>query len=166
MALGGFVNRPGDKVIKKLVDMGVNREVASRYGERQAWTVLNNLRRKRCTNGQMKYLRFLKQDESFVICADANGGIECGIHGHNGANGRPGSAMQLAQMGRKTNTGHSHSAGIWFGAYVSGITGDLEQGYNVGQSSWTRSHIGTYPNGKRVIITCYGKGKHPPKWRA
>ncbi|HZX69776.1 MAG TPA: hypothetical protein VFE77_03075 [Rhodanobacter sp.] len=111
-------------------------------------------------------LQFLKQDESFVICGDANGGIECGIHGHNGSNGRPGSAMQFAQMGRKTNTGHSHSAGIWFGAYVSGITGDLEQGYNVGQSSWTRSHIGVYPNGKRVIITCYGKGKHPPKWRA
>ena len=59
----------------------------------------------------------------------------------------------FARMGRKSNTGHSHSAGIYDGAYRAGVTGSLDQGYNVGPSSWSHSHIVTYPNGKRTIVT-------------
>lgn len=106
-------------------------------------------------------IRFLRADESFVICPDANGGIECGMHGDHGPNGARASLRGFAKMGRKSNTGHGHSAGIEDGAYRSGITGDLDQGYNSGPSSWSRSHIVTYQSGKRAIVTCYNS-----KWRA
>lgn len=106
-------------------------------------------------------VQFLRPDESFVICKDANGGIECGMHGDKGPNGSRGTLQAFARMGRKSNTGHSHSAGIHAGAYRAGVTGSLDQGYNVGPSSWSHSHIVTYPNGKRTIITVWGG-----KWRA
>lgn len=110
---------------------------------------------------QLSLVRFLREDESFVICADANGGIECGMHGHLGPNGQRGQAPQFARMGRKANIGHSHSAGIVDGVYVAGITGALDQGYNTGPSSWTQSHIVTYETGKRAIVTFWNG-----KWRA
>lgn len=98
-------------------------------------------------------LTFLQPDESFVICKDAHGGVECGMHGDHGPNGSRGALPVFARMGRKSNTGHSHSAGIYDGAYRAGVTGSLDQGYNVGPSSWSHSHIVTYPNGKRAIVT-------------
>lgn len=108
-----------------------------------------------------KEIRFLDEDESFVICRDAHGGIECGMHGHSGVDGGPGSLNSYARMGRKSNTGHTHRAGIVDGAYSAGVTGALKQGYNKGPSTWSHSHIVTYPNGKRAIITV-----REGKWRA
>jgi hypothetical protein len=107
---------------------------------------------------QVKYLR---ADESYVICADASGGIECGMHGHLGANGARGSAAGFAKMGRKAIVGHSHQAGIVDGVYVGGVSAYLDQGYNRGPSSWSHSHVVCYPNGKRAIITIWNG-----KWRA
>lgn len=104
---------------------------------------------------------FLKEDESYVICKDAGGGIECGMHGHLGPNGLRGSPAALARMGRKAIVGHSHSAGIHDGVYVAGTSSDLDLGYNRGPSSWTHSHVIVYKNGKRSLITMW-KGK----WRA
>jgi hypothetical protein len=106
-------------------------------------------------------VKFLHQDESFVICPDANGGIECGMHGHQGPNGAKGSAAAFSRMGRKSNIGHSHSACIHDGTYVAGVTGALDQGYNAGPSSWSHSHVVTYANGKRAILTVWDG-----KWRA
>lgn len=103
---------------------------------------------------------FLPEDESFVICGDENG-IECGMHGHRGPNGARGNPNSLRKLGRKANIGHTHSAGIIDGVYVAGISCKEDLGYNVGPSSWSHSHIVTYPNGKRTIITI-DKGK----WRA
>jgi hypothetical protein len=111
--------------------------------------------------GAIPGVRFLRQDESFVICPDANGGIECTHHGDKGANGSRGAIVQFAKSGRKTNTGDSHSAGIRDGAYRAGVTGEMDHGYNEGMSSWSNSHIVTYPNGKRTIVTCWNN-----KWRA
>lgn len=108
-----------------------------------------------------KAVRFLRPDESYILCRDAHGGIECGMHGHAGPNGARGSLRSFARMGRKSNTGHGHAAGIEDGAYRAGITGALDQKYNVGPSSWSHSHIVTYANGKRAIITQWGH-----KWRA
>ena len=42
-----------------------------------------------------------------------------------------------------------------------GITGGLDQGYNVGPSSWSNSHVPIYANGKRCILTMWRN-----KWRA
>ncbi len=99
---------------------------------------------------------FLKEDESFLVKD-----VEHGMHGHRGPNGARGSPLNLARMGRKLNRGHEHSAGIFEGVYTSGLTGQNDQGYNSGPSSWSPSHIVTYGNGKRAIYTMWGG-----KWRA
>lgn len=104
---------------------------------------------------------FLREDESMVICREFDDGIECGMHGHLGVNGARGNPKQFARMGRRANTGHAHSAGIYDGTYVGGVAGDMEMGYNQGPSSWSHSHVVTYPKGTRTIVTMW-KGR----WRA
>lgn len=99
---------------------------------------------------------FLREDDSFMVH-----GIEQGLHGHRGANGARGNPKGFRTIGRKVNIGHMHSAGIIDGVYVSGVSGSLDMGYNKGPSSWSHSHIVTYNNGKRTIITMK-RGK----WRA
>ena len=106
-------------------------------------------------------VQFLDEDDSFVICPDANGGIQCGMHGHQGANGSGGTPTGLSKMGRKANIGDKHSAGIYDGLYVSGIAGSLDQGYNSGPGSWSQTNIFTYQNGKRALSTIFDG-----KWRA
>ena len=104
-------------------------------------------------------VRFLDEDEPFVICEDANGGIECGMHGHLGPNGSRGGAAAFAKMGRKANVGHTHSCGIYDGIYTAGTSSQMELGYNRGPSSWSHSEIITYETGKRAIVTLYN-GKY------
>lgn len=99
-------------------------------------------------------VRFLREDESFIICRDAGGGIECGDHGHLGVNGAKPAPLQFAKMGRRRNGGHTHSAGIIDGNFTAGVTGKPKRfKYRKGASSWSQSDIVTYPNGKRTIIT-------------
>lgn len=101
-------------------------------------------------------VRFLRPDESFLLC----GQIECGMHGHLGPNGSCGTPMGFTKMGRKGNTGHTHSCGIYDGIYVAATSSLLDMGFNVGPSSWSHSHVITYPNGKRCIVTMWrGKWK-------
>lgn len=102
-------------------------------------------------------VRFLHEDESFTICDDSQGGIECGMHGHLGANGARGGIRSFAKMGRKANIGHSHNAGIHEGIWQAGTSSLLDMGYNRGLSGWSHSHVLTYPNGKRAMITIKGK---------
>lgn len=100
---------------------------------------------------------FLSTDESFKVCGD----IECGSHGHNGNNGARGGVRAFQMQGIRSNTGHSHSAMIKDGCYVAGVSGKLDMGYNKGGSSWSQSHILTYKNGKRTIVTLKNG-----KWKA
>lgn len=102
---------------------------------------------------------FLDEDDSFVICGE--NGIECGMHGHRGPNGARGNPNALRNLGRKCNVGHTHSAAILDGIYVAGLSCKMDMGYNKGPSSWSHSHIVTYPNGKRTIVTMKNG-----KWRA
>lgn len=97
---------------------------------------------------ELSNVRFLKTDESFVL-----GDIECGMHGHQGAGGAHGSAKTFAKMGRKSNTGHTHAANIWNGNYCAGTTSKLFMSYNTGLSNWSHTHIVTYSNGKRALVT-------------
>lgn len=108
--------------------------------------------------GANKHVKFLLGDDSFTIC---NHKIECGMHGHLGPDGARGTTGNLSRMGRKANTGHTHSASIMNGLYTAGTSTNLRMGYNHGPSSWGHSHILTYPNGKRTIITVFAG-----KWRA
>ena len=106
-------------------------------------------------------VKFLREDESFIICSENGHGIECGMHGHLGPNGLRGNPAQFARMGRRANTGHTHSTGIHDGIYTSGTMSLLDMIYNKGPSSWSHSEIVTYPNGKRAIVTFWEGG-----WRA
>ncbi len=104
-------------------------------------------------------IKFLRTDESYIICGD--NGIECGNHGHLGANGARGTIQTYQRTGRRANIGHSHSAFIKDGVYQAGTSSELDLGYNEGSSSWSNSHIVTYSNGKRTIVTIKNG-----KWRA
>lgn len=97
---------------------------------------------------------WLGEDESFIIAH----GIQCGAHGHLGANGTRGSALQFSRTGRRSNTAHTHSATVRDGSWVAGVSGSLEMGYNKGLSSWSHSHIITMPSGKRQMVTQYPDG--------
>lgn len=102
---------------------------------------------------------FVNEDDSYEI-AD---GIECGMHGHLGANGSRGNPRQYAKFGKRSNTGHTHSAQIIDGAYVAGVSGKLDMGYNRGPSSWSQSHILTYETGQRCILTMMNGRWYAPR---
>jgi hypothetical protein len=110
------------------------------------WAVKNNSK-------ELDHVRFLKTDESFRICDEDGNGIECGQHGHNGANGSRGGVAVFQRLGSRHNVGHTHTATIKDGVYYAGVMAKLDMGYNVGGSSWSQSCIITYPNSKRTIIT-------------
>lgn len=77
---------------------------------------------------------------------------ELGVHGHIGANGSRGSAIQYAQMNTKTITGHTHSPIRLDGHLSVGTLTYLRVGYNKGLSSWLNSNVVIYPNGKAQHI--------------
>lgn len=104
------------------------------------------------------HYKALLPDESFKTCNDK---IENGMHGHLGPNGAMGTPASLNKVGRRANTAHTHSAGIWNGLYVAGTSSKLDWDYAYGPSSWSHSHVLTYPNGMRSVVTMYGGG-----WRA
>jgi hypothetical protein len=104
---------------------------------------------------------FIDANTSHVICRKFGGGIECSQHGDKGANGSRGSLAGFAKVGRRTNTGHTHTAGIHDGAFSAGTKSKLQLEYNHGLSSWSHTDIITYENGKRTLIT-FRNGK----WRA
>jgi len=110
------------------------------------WAVKNNSK-------ELDHVRFLKTDESFRICDEDGNGIECGQHGHNGANGSRGGVAVFQKLGSRHNVGHTHTATIKDGVYYAGVMAKLDIGYNTGGSSWSQSSIITYPNSKRTIIT-------------
>lgn len=93
---------------------------------------------------------FLLPDESFAV-----GDVECGLHGHLGPNGAFGSPSNLAKIGKKATTVHTHSAGIYHGLYVGGTSSKLtpDWDYTVGPSSWNWSHVVQYANGQRSVVT-------------
>lgn len=111
--------------------------------------------------GLKRPMRFLREDESFIICHGKGGGIENGLHGHNGPNGARGGQNGFVRMGRRKSRGHTHTAGIVDGDYVAGTSSLLDLSFNKGPSSWSQSHIVTYRNGKRCIVTMWNG-----KWRA
>lgn len=102
---------------------------------------------------------FLRTDDSFMICGDD--GIECGMHGDLGQNGSRGSINSFQRIGTRANIGHSHSAGIKDGVYQAGVSASLDMGYNKGPTTWSNSHVVTYKNSKRAIVTI-----KQGKWKA
>ena len=105
-------------------------------------------------------LTWADPDDGFLILRNKTGGLEMGLHGDCGPNGARGSLRNLARIGRKVCIGHSHSAGIYNGAWQSGVKATMRMGYASGSpSSWTQSDIIVQPNGKRQMITWW-KGRY------
>lgn len=87
-------------------------------------------------------------DESFRLV-----GIECGLHGHQGPNGARGTLKNLARLGARVISGHSHTPGIEEGHYQCGTSTPLRLEYSHGPSSWLNCHCVVYASGKRSLIT-------------
>lgn len=108
-------------------------------------------------------LSWLAEDDSFVICKGSSvepNGIECGLHGDLGPNGSKGTTMSLRKLGRAVNKGHDHQAAITGRVFSAGAC-SLDFPYMKGPHSHSISHIVTYKNGARAIVTMYGGS-----WRA
>jgi hypothetical protein len=111
--------------------------------------------------------RFLSLDESFLVH-----GIENGLHGDLGPNGSRGSTRSLTKLGRPINKGHDHTAAIRDNVFSAGAC-SLNFAYMKGPNSHSVSHIVTYENGSRAIVTMWGghwrashaKGKLPKQPR-
>ena len=86
-------------------------------------------------------------------------GIECGLHGDLGISGSRGSPNQFKRFGVRTSTGHTHTPSISEGAYVSGVSAKLDQGYNKGPTTWAHAHIVQYHNGKRTLLLMSKDGR-------
>ncbi len=114
------------------------------------------LRRAGCPDGT----RFLGIDEGFVIAKRKGfGGVECGLHGHKGSNGTKGSTRGLTKMGRAINKGHDHTAAIRYRVFGAGGCA-ARFSYESGPSSHSISHILTYENGMRAIVTMWAGEYH------
>lgn len=92
-------------------------------------------------------LRCLRPDESFKISD-----IECGLHGDDGPNGARGTIKNLARMGARSITGHTHTPGIEEGAYQVGTSSVRRLSYQRGPSSHQNAHCVVYANGKRSLL--------------
>jgi hypothetical protein len=109
---------------------------------------------------KFKNVIFLNDDQSFVICNEGDDGIECGLHGDEGPNGAPGTKMNYSKIGRRVNRAHEHSASMYNGVCTAGFSAEHDQGYNGILGSWSWTHIGTYRNGKRTMITMNHQGRY------
>ena len=117
-----------------------------------AWAV------NRATGVDLHNTRWLERDESYIVCEDAQGGIELGMHGDRGPNGSRGSLRSFAKTGRKCIVGHGHSLEQHDGALQVPVMGALDQGYNIGPSSWSQGFAIVYANGKRSPVVIW-KGR-------
>jgi hypothetical protein len=78
--------------------------------------------------------------------------VEVGHHGFRGTNGSRASIFGYVRIGAKISYGDKHAPSIVDGAFQAGVMA-LQQGYNIGPSSWAVSHILQYANGKRCMLT-------------
>jgi hypothetical protein len=102
------------------------------------------------TRRKFTRVRFLRRDEDYSAQ-----GIKLDMHGDQGANGARFSPTSGARFGFKYFVGHSHSAWWRDGGTGVGLSAALDQGYNEGLSSWSRTHGLVYPNGKRALFTVW-----------
>lgn len=98
-------------------------------------------------------LKWLSIDDDYRI-----EGIQCGAHGHLGANGAKGSIEAMETAYGNSVTGHSHTPQILRGAWCVGTSSKLKLEYNRGASSWLHSSCLIYPGGARQLINCINGG--------
>jgi len=97
----------------------------------------------------LKNVRFLKIDEDFKLTPKR---IQCGAHGHVGANGARGTTAAMEKAYGLSISGHTHTPEILRGAWVVGTSTYLQLGYNKGASSWLQTLCILYQDGSRQLI--------------
>lgn len=113
--------------------------------------------------GLPENVRFLEEDESFIICKGSEverDGIECGLHGDRGPAGARGSTRNLAKLGRAVIKAHDHTATLRDNVASVGAC-SLEFPYMNGPSAHSITHCVVFENGARQLVTMW-KGQ----WRA
>lgn len=107
-------------------------------------------------------VKCLAANESFRLA-----GVECGNHGDKGPNGARGTLRNLARLGARMISGHTHTPGIEEGHYQLGTSTPLRLEYANGPSSWLNAHCVVYASGKRsLIVIIGGKWRLPPPSRS
>ena len=79
-------------------------------------------------------------------------GVEVSQHGSRGANGAKGTLKTFENALGNCVTAHTHTAAIIRDAMCVGMVGIMNQGYNKGLSSWTRTCCLIYKNGTKQLI--------------
>ena len=92
-------------------------------------------------------ISWLKVDESH-----SRYDCELGQHGNNGTNGSKGTLRQFHCSVGNAVIGHSHSSGIMGDTFQVGTTSELDQGYNKGLSSWTRTCCLVHEDGTKQLV--------------
>lgn len=104
---------------------------------------------------------WLHRDESFILCKDAGGGIECGAHGDDGTHGGRGSTTTFAKTGRKMCLGHAWPE-IKHGIYRASSRSRPNLDWCHGPTAMNNcADIWIYANGKRSLSFTFAG-----KWRA
>lgn len=98
-------------------------------------------------SGLLKNVKWLTENCSYRIH-----GIECGQHGHRGANGAKGSIISFAKAFGKSVTGHTHTPRIYFGAFQTGTSTFRSLPYAKGPSSWVQTLCIINADGSRQLI--------------
>ena len=89
-------------------------------------------------------IRFLGVGESLQIA-----GVEHGVHGHQGSDGKRGSMPFFERLGIRATLGHTHRPTTRGGLYCTGVC-QTELRYARGSlTSWAIAHVVTYSNGAR-----------------
>jgi hypothetical protein len=107
----------------------------------------------RCNREPLENTTWLGKDESFVICPEHP--VQCGQHGDAGVNGSRGTTASYTKITERINKGHAHTAELRLGVACAGVC-MRTAGYCHGASSWSITHILTYANGKRTLLTQRG----------
>jgi hypothetical protein len=98
-------------------------------------------------NYKDEHVHWLEEDKSCQVY-----GVECSMHGDRGSNGSKGSLQVFEKGLGNCVTAHTHSAAIIRDAFCVGTVGVMNQGYNRGLSSWTRTCCLIYKNGTKQLI--------------
>jgi len=109
-----------------------------------------------CANPIPAGVKFNGEDESYIILKKHGGGIECGLHGDLGPNGARGSTRSLRKLGRRVNKAHDHKA-TWYDGVLSGGACARSFSYSKGPNAASISHILTYENASRTILTFWNE---------
>lgn len=104
------------------------------------------------------YYEVIKQNKNKkVIWPEMNddifiGNVQLNCHGHKGVNGSKGTIKGMETAYVESISGHSHSAGILRNAWKVGTSTELDEGYNAGPGTWTKTACLVYSYGERTLI--------------